>query len=283
MLALLALVLCASPASGFTPASGQWWNPDESGTGYNIDVSAGVLVVTVFSFNANGDSQWYLAAGPMSADQRRFTGTLDRYRNGQCISCGYAGRPASVGNDGVIAIDFTSETSATLTLPGGRTTAIQPLFARPASTSLQGTYRLKRGTVDYLGGPLLDTASGNLAATGTMVIAGNQLMQTVSVIVNGVTSAISFSGTYTDFGTHLGVIVAGVPGRVTLVSRGGDLLIMASVNPAIGTAPPYAEVDQWELIGAATASIDRMPGKLYDVEVRLGAPLAAALAAHVRN
>lgn len=282
VLALLALMLFASPASGFAPASGQWWNPDESGTGYNIDIDAGVLVVTVFSFNANGDAQWYLAAGPMSADQRRFSGTLDKYRNGQCISCGYAGRPASVGNDGVITIDFTSETSATLTLPGGRTSVIQPLFTRTASTSLEGTYRLERGTVDYLGGPLLDTASGNLTASGTLIVAGNRFTQTVSV-TNGTTVTITLTGTYTDFGSHLVVTANGISGRVPLVSRVGGLLIMATINPALGGAPPYTEVDHWELIGPATASVGSGTGKQAPTGTPPGAPVAAALAAQRRN
>jgi hypothetical protein len=39
---------------------GQWWNPDESGSGYNIDIRNGVLVMTVYSYQADGDAQWYL-------------------------------------------------------------------------------------------------------------------------------------------------------------------------------------------------------------------------------
>jgi len=63
----------------------------------------------------------------MTNDQHNFVGTLDKYVGGQCISCPYAGTPTRVGNDGTIIINFTSETSATLTLPGGRTTQIQSL------------------------------------------------------------------------------------------------------------------------------------------------------------
>src|SRR4029453_3737477 len=80
---------------------------------------SGVLVVTVFSYKTNGDSEWYLAGGPMSADQRHFSGTLDKFRNGQCISCAHRGSPNNIGNDGVISITFLSETTATVSLPGG--------------------------------------------------------------------------------------------------------------------------------------------------------------------
>lgn len=121
-----AWLTAAASAFAFQPHTGQWWNPAESGSGYNIDVQNGVLVVTIFSYEASGDSEWYLAAAALTNTGRNFTATLDKYRNGQCISCAYAGRPVLAGNDGTISISFSSETSATITLPGGRTTAIVP-------------------------------------------------------------------------------------------------------------------------------------------------------------
>jgi len=64
--------------------------------------------------------------GPLSPDGKNFIGTLDKYQGGQCIACAYSGRPTLVGNDGPVAITFNSPTSATMTLPGGRVTQIQP-------------------------------------------------------------------------------------------------------------------------------------------------------------
>lgn len=119
-----------APASApINPAVGLWWNPDESGTGYNFDVKHGVLVVTIFTYDASGRSEWYLAAGPLTTNgaTTTFSATLDKYRNGQCVGVGCVhrnpGPPA--GNDGTLSITFTSATSATVTLPG-RVTAIQP-------------------------------------------------------------------------------------------------------------------------------------------------------------
>jgi hypothetical protein len=119
-----ASVSAAKP--GFTPAVGLWWNPDESGTGYNLDVRHGVLVVTMFTYEATGHSEWYLAAGSLTDNGTKFSGTLDKYRGGQCASCPYTGRPTLAGNDGVISITFTSATSAVVALPNDRTTIIQP-------------------------------------------------------------------------------------------------------------------------------------------------------------
>ena len=106
-----------------TPVIGSWWNPAEPGTGYNIDYLNGMLVVTVYSFQTEGAPQWYLASGLLIGTT--FTGTLDKYVGGQCISCVYTGRPALVGNDGTITINFTTPSTATVSLPGGRTTVIQ--------------------------------------------------------------------------------------------------------------------------------------------------------------
>lgn len=126
--ALCAAVLLAATTGvqAFEARTGQWWNPNESGSGYNIDIQNGVLVVTIFSYKTNGDSEWYLAAAPLTNAGRNFSSTLDKYRNGQCISCAYVGRPTQQGNDGVVSIQFVSEMQATLTLPGGRTITIVP-------------------------------------------------------------------------------------------------------------------------------------------------------------
>jgi len=125
LLAAALLFAIAGSAAAFQPRSGVWANLSESGSGYTIEVQEGVLVITIYSYQAGGAPQWYLAAGAMTNDQHNFTGTLDKYVGGQCISCAYVSPGPPVGNDGIISITFTSETTATLSLPGGRTTHIQ--------------------------------------------------------------------------------------------------------------------------------------------------------------
>ena len=122
----------AQPGGGaaplaFAPATGLWWNPNESGTGYNIQVQHGVMVVTVYSYVPGGDPLWYLVVGTLAnaGGGVMATGTLDKFRGGQCASCTYQ-MPAIMGNDGSMTIAFTSPTAATVRLPGGRLTQIQP-------------------------------------------------------------------------------------------------------------------------------------------------------------
>jgi len=111
----------------FTPVTGLWWNPGESGSGYNIQVQHGVMVASVLGYAAGGDPLWYLVVGSLAnaGGGVAAAGTLDRYRGGQCASCMYQ-VPSMTGNDGTMTITFTSPTAATVQLPGGRMTRIQP-------------------------------------------------------------------------------------------------------------------------------------------------------------
>jgi len=112
----------APGSTPITPVAGLWWNPDESGSGFNFDVKHGVLVVTVFTYDVSGHSEWYYLSGPLTTDgaTTTFSATLDKYRNGQCIGvgCAYRNPGPPTGNDGTMSIRFTSPTSATMTLPG---------------------------------------------------------------------------------------------------------------------------------------------------------------------
>jgi hypothetical protein len=120
-----ASVAAVGPPAAIIPVAGAWFNPNEIGSGFGLDYHNGTLVVEVYSYLPGGASQWYLAAGPMNGNV--FTGTLDKYTGGQCISCPYVA-PAQPGNDGTITITFTSPTTATADLPGGRHIQIQWFF-----------------------------------------------------------------------------------------------------------------------------------------------------------
>ncbi len=125
LLAIAALAFAAS-TSAFTPRTGHWYSAAENGTGYNIDIQDGQMVVTVYSYKTNGETEWYIATGSMTSGQSSFVGTIGKFRNGPCISCAYV-TPITAGNDGTITITFQSETSATVSKPGGRVSNIRPL------------------------------------------------------------------------------------------------------------------------------------------------------------
>ncbi len=119
-------VTAVGPPAAIIPLAGVWLNPAESGSGFGLDYQNGTLIVEAYSYLPAGRSQWYLAAGPVVNNV--FTATLDKYMGGQCISCAYVAPGPPVGNDGTITITFTSPTTATVDLPGGRHIQIQRFF-----------------------------------------------------------------------------------------------------------------------------------------------------------
>ena len=128
-------VTATAASAAIVPVAGVWWNASEPGSGLGLDYNNGTLVVEGYSYVAGGASQWYLAAGPIT--NNAFTATLDKYSGGQCIGCAYSA-PSITGNDGTITITFTSPTTATADLPGGRHIQIQRYFLTPPVAGASG-------------------------------------------------------------------------------------------------------------------------------------------------
>jgi hypothetical protein len=120
-----ASVTAVAPPANIIPIPGVYYNAAEPGSGFGLDYQNGTLIVEVYSYLQAGAAQWYLSAGPVVNNV--YTGTLDKYTGGQCISCAFVA-PTLVGNDGMITITFTSPTTATVDLPGGRHFQIQRFF-----------------------------------------------------------------------------------------------------------------------------------------------------------
>lgn len=105
----------AGPAPMPAP-SGWWWNPAEGGRGFAIETWVGYIYLAGYMYDASGNPIWYLASGQMT-NENLFQGTWQQYGNGQTLTGSY--QPASVVNADVaqVTLQFTSSTTATLTLP----------------------------------------------------------------------------------------------------------------------------------------------------------------------
>jgi hypothetical protein len=180
--AVLLGVVLTNSALAFQPRTGNWWNSAEPGSGFNIEIQDSTIVVTIYSYQPAGAAQWYLASGPM--DKNTFYGTLDKYVGGQCIACTATSAPTRTGNDGNISIVFASETSALVTLPGGRTTRIEPFnFAiGDPPTGLLGEWIFvydegpdTLGERFHLSSVLAPTSTGNGVVADLSKIAGCEL------------------------------------------------------------------------------------------------------------
>ena len=117
----------AAAALAGQPENGWWWNPAESGRGFFIEWQNGTggaqADLVGYMYDDAGDPVWYLSVYP-TPDPLRFSGNWWSYANGQTLTGAY--RPPTRVNDNVapVTVQFHSATTATLTLPGGRTTAL---------------------------------------------------------------------------------------------------------------------------------------------------------------
>jgi len=148
ILVLLLLLLASTSASAISPKTGIWWNPNEGGRGYTLEVNGLTMVFSVYAYDQAGNPLWYLATGTLTNSGADFQATLYRYSGGQCLGCDYTPAVPN-GDDGSISITFSSNTAGVLTLPGGRQVNIQAFFAPPTDGTLGGL-PISFGDIDML-------------------------------------------------------------------------------------------------------------------------------------
>lgn len=118
----LALATAFAPARAYTPESGVWWNPNEPGTGLQLELQDNLMTATVYAYDADGFQVFYTASDFLDDTATVFDADLFDYFGGACVGCAYT--PAdSLGEAGFIRIVFDEldPTRATMTwgLDGG--------------------------------------------------------------------------------------------------------------------------------------------------------------------
>jgi len=173
------LFVFAHTASALTvggPTQGLWWNPAESGRGYQIDLQGDTMIVTTYVYEQSGDPIWYLSSGTYDHTTATFQSAYDIFANGQCFGCPYVA-PAHTGDAGPITITFHTNQTATLTYPGGSTEISKFQYGYPDRTQvLYGERALSyiiAGNVSgdwiVLDTPYTDPASGTAFVSGHAV------------------------------------------------------------------------------------------------------------------
>ncbi len=192
-IALLAAFVCtlvgASLPAHATPASGYWWNPAEPGRGFVIEIQGNAMFMAGFLYAASGEASWVASNGPMTSPTQ-YSGSLITYSGGQTLTGPYQSATQATAPLGTLAINFSSDTTGTVTWPGG-TTPIQRFDFGPggaAAAQLAGNpesgwwwntgeggrgfaVEVQGGTMyfagymyDSAGNPLWYLASGNVAS-----------------------------------------------------------------------------------------------------------------------
>ncbi len=197
---LLMLLALALPARAYTPESGVWWNPNESGTGLILDLQDDFLAVSVFVGDPAGNPVWYTATGFLSGNAL-FEDRLDFFPGAQCLGCPFRPVAPQLGVGGPIRIAFDPDDPAKATLTmGGRTTRIERFrfyFKRPEDeqrlpgvsadlTRLMGEWQ---AVLDYSG-----STNGPAAYFGEVLVFDNLDADSLGDYVDGCRPAESLGG-----------------------------------------------------------------------------------------
>lgn len=172
------LIFWAGCASAMLPENGVWWNPNEGGTGYNLEIQNDKLWFYAYTYESNGLPVYLYGIGA-PAGTNRFAGTLMKSGNGSCIACSY--HPNTQSQVGNMVIQFDSPSTATLTATtaeGTRSTRLQRfafLIDERNPYKMFGEWAVVKGTASFpiyfgerLGFGAIYTASdGSLSAQGS--------------------------------------------------------------------------------------------------------------------
>src|SRR4051812_15404121 len=106
------------PAAAFQPKTGWWWNPDESGRGFSMELAGDHMFIGAYMYDESGNAEWYVADNTMQS-ATKFSGPLLRFANGQTMGGTYRA-PTPPEIVGSITVDFSAPDRATVTLSDDR-------------------------------------------------------------------------------------------------------------------------------------------------------------------
>jgi hypothetical protein len=267
------------------PTVGLWYNPQESGRGFNIDLQGDTMIVTTFIYQPSGDPIWYLSSGTYSHATGVFHSSYDSYSDGQCFGCPPGSPIAHSGAGGAMTITFHNDQAATLSYPGGSTNIVKFNYGfASALDNLYGEWALSYDIAGLVGGDWIifdapfTASDGTVYASGHMDLASQYLaLGTFSSSLNAFVILVSI-GNFEDF-YQIGMDDRRGLGAAWVLSSGGT----PSGNGSAASAGRL--LYKSELIGAAaarqtksTVQFDRSPFAQRDTSGVVDPETAAAIA-----
>lgn len=114
---------CEDRVNAPYPETGLWYNPDQSGTGFNLDFQNGIMAGYYYGYDINGEPEWYLVTNKLIRSEK--PGVMwelevqpERYTGGNCLGCEYK-PPANIELLPAIKIEFLQRAYAKVTLSDG--------------------------------------------------------------------------------------------------------------------------------------------------------------------
>jgi len=183
-------MLCMQTALALAaPQSGWWWNPNESGRGFSIEVQSNILFMAGYLYESDGRSTWLSSGGAMLNDTT-YQGSLQAFKNGQTLTGQYKANTPITPSPGNISLQFSDTSHGTLTWSGG-TIPIERIMFGSGTSSFQpetgwwwnelesgrGFYLEKQGNTLFIAGYMYDTSGNPVWYSSGGVMASSTLYQ----------------------------------------------------------------------------------------------------------
>ncbi len=140
------LIALSSMTHAFTtlPADGLWGVVSEQnlavGRAFNLEMAGGILIVTIYAYNAQGAPTFYAGGAALTANNTAAV-ALSEPQGGTCFGCAVTGGRL-LSSPGVATFEFTTSTTGYVTLPGeARKAIVKGELTRPVGPdSLRGAW-----------------------------------------------------------------------------------------------------------------------------------------------
>jgi hypothetical protein len=113
------------------PETGAWYNPEQSGSGFTIEIQNGRMVAYYYGFDPEGQPTWWLFVGDLEVSEEpgvawEAEGFPNRFEGGNCFDCEYEA-PGDPEQLGAVRFEFLQRASLRLTLPSGSQQYMVPI------------------------------------------------------------------------------------------------------------------------------------------------------------
>jgi hypothetical protein len=127
-------LFAAGSVSAVLPDSGWYYNPDESGRGFNIEIQGDTLFIAGFMYDTVGNPIWVFSGGPMSSDTT-YSAAAFQTANGQPLGGAY--HPATTVPFGTATVTFPTTTTADIVVNGYSFSVERQVFGFDFSSAAQ--------------------------------------------------------------------------------------------------------------------------------------------------
>ncbi len=117
IITLCALLMTSISSWSFTPESGHYWDPNQPGSGYTLEIQDNHLFGSFYVYDTFGNPIWYTTSGFLDGNAYYESFVAISY-DGQCVGCPWTDNTTVLSDIETVRINFLTETTATIEMLG---------------------------------------------------------------------------------------------------------------------------------------------------------------------